>query len=132
MMLLYRQMHSSFFVYFLVPVFCALHSSGILANVLHFTLMYSISLSPNILMQVKCSSDPSEASGFVRVNKLLTFIPLLFIILRIWSLVQYIYTICITKRYPTGCVPPGLKAGYLTFGIMQVKSVSTYWRSDNY
>ena len=72
-------------------------------------------------MQVKCSSDPNETSGFVRVNKILTLIPLLFIFLRIWSLVQYIYTVSIAKHYPDGCVPQGLKAGYLTLGIMQVK-----------
>ena len=79
-----------------------------------------------LLMQAKCSSDPSKTSGFVKVNKILTLIPLLFIILRIWSLVQYFYTISIAKRFPNGCVPPGLKAGYLTLGIIKVKSDFTF------
>lgn len=94
-------------------------------------LLYSATVI-NIRRQVKSSSDPNESSGFVRVNKILTLIPILFIILRIWSLVQYFYTISIAKRHPNGCVPHRLKTGYLTLGILQVKSNSTYMGEEIY
>ena len=71
-------------------------------------------------MQAKSSSDPSETDGLVKVNKILTVIPVLFIILRAWSTVQYIYTNSIAKYHHNGCIPTTLKAGYLTFGILQV------------
>ena len=55
-----------------------------------------------------------------RVGRILTLIPLLFILLRVWCTVQLIFVHYLYSHKRNGCILSGLRKGYVTFGVLQV------------
>jgi len=77
------------------------------------------------------------SSGLVtavqRADRKLTFIPIMFILLRIWGTIQFFYSILVSIFYRNGqCVPEWAFNGYLVLGYMQVstalQNTRDYWR----
>jgi len=59
-----------------------------------------------------------------RVGKILIFIPVLFVLIRIWSVIQYFYTTYLTGLTDVSgqCIPSSpYQAIYVSLGIFQVK-----------
>ena len=57
-----------------------------------------------------------------RVGRILTLIPMLFVILRVWCTAQslYVYHLADYSYNHNGCISGGLRKGYITLGVLQV------------
>ena len=64
----------------------------------------------------------SPVHARVLVNKILVLIPILFIILRIWSTFQHFYFIYLTDNAVDGCISRGEKTVYVALGFLQVSA----------
>jgi len=61
-----------------------------------------------------------------RVNKILVFIPVLFIILRVWATVQYFFSVYVSRYHAIDngrCIPAGLKVVHVILGVLQVRGL---------
>ena len=59
-------------------------------------------------------------SAMQRADKKLTFIPMVYILLRMWGTIQFIYAISVSKLTYFGCVPEGYAVGFTFLAYMQV------------
>ena len=57
------------------------------------------------------------------VDRKLLFIPMIFILLRMWGTLQFFYSLIISKHLQCGCVPTNLHIGFLVFGYLHVSHV---------
>ena len=70
--------------------------------------------------------DPERSASIkvkMRVAKqTLVFIPILFILLRMWCTLQYFYVVYLANNAENNdwCIPVGLKDGHFVLGILQV------------
>ena len=69
--------------------------------------------------------DEQEAAmeRVTRVGRILLFIPVLFVLLRVWAVVQYLYTVYLTHLTdPSGrCIPTDShKTIHVALGVLQV------------
>ena len=58
-----------------------------------------------------------------RVGRILLFIPVLFVLLRVWAVVQYLYIVYLTQLTdPSGCCIPAdpHKTVHVVLGVLQV------------
>ena len=66
------------------------------------------------------------SSGLVtavqKADRKLTFIPIIFILLRIWGTIQFFYSIGVSKYTKSQCVPEGVFYRYLVLGYLQVST----------
>ena len=53
-------------------------------------------------------------------NRRFKYIPVFFLLLRIWGTVQLFYSIGMAGKNHDGCLPPGVQTGYFILGIVQV------------
>lgn len=58
------------------------------------------------------------AAAVQGVDRKLTFIPVMFILLRMWGTLQFFYGLIISKHIQCGCVHKDLRAGFVFFGYM--------------
>ena len=60
-----------------------------------------------------------------RVNKILVFIPVLFIILRVWATVQYFFSVYASYHAVNNgrCIPEGLEVVHVVLGVLQVRGI---------
>ena len=63
------------------------------------------------------------AAAVQGVDRKLTFIPVMFILLRMWGTLQFFYGLIISKHIQCGCVHKDLRAGFVFFGYMHVRSL---------
>lgn len=65
----------------------------------------------------------------VHVETRLLLIPIIFILLRIWGTLQFIFSLAISDkiRSQTGCVPSSVNVVFTVLGILQVSGWSL-WR----
>ena len=62
----------------------------------------------------------STISTIQRADKKLTFIPIVFILLRIWGTLQFIYATGVDHMMYFGCVPKNYAIGFTFFAYVQV------------
>ena len=58
-----------------------------------------------------------------RADRKLTFIPVVFILLRLWGTAQFIYASSVYHVTYFGCVPKSYAVGFTFFAYMQVREV---------
>lgn len=62
----------------------------------------------------------AQAPRIEQAEKRLMFIPIVFLILRIWGTIQYFYSIGVSGRNRDGCIPHEVQIVFYFLGIMQV------------
>jgi G protein-coupled receptor 157 len=63
----------------------------------------------------------STVTAMQRADKKLTFIPVVFILLRIWGTAQFLYATSVEKLMYLGCVPNEYAAGFTFLAYVQVR-----------
>ena len=75
-------------------------------------------------MYVVGHHDPERSASVKEKMKIakrtLVFIPILFILLRMWCTIQYFYVVYLANENNDWCIPVGLKDVHLILGILQV------------
>ncbi len=74
------------------------------------------------------SGDGSHAAhegAWSEVKQRLIFIPMAFILLRMWGTIQFFYSLTRRHKVMDGCVSEGDKILFVTFGVLQVSGVLT-------
>ena len=88
--------------------------------------MLSLLSCSSIHQTQRVESRQFLSSGLVtavqRADRKLTFIPIIFILLRIWGTIQFFYSIVVIKYTKGQCVPGWVFYGYLVLGYLQVST----------
>ena len=67
----------------------------------------------------------AQAPQIEQAEKRLIYIPIVFLILRIWGTIQYFYSIGVSGRNHDGCIPHGVQIVFYLLGIVQVLIIFT-------
>ena len=66
----------------------------------------------------------SSVSAIKRIDKKLTFIPVIFILLRVWGTVQFFYSSGVAHLTYLGCAPKHFATGFTLLAYIQVHITS--------
>jgi len=74
--------------------------------------------------KVKAYPAP-QTNVMTKVNKILVFIPVLFIVLRVWATVQYFFSVYVVQNalHNGHCIPNDLHVPHVVLGVLQVRTV---------
>lgn len=80
------------------------------------------------------TAGSSSRPHLARVEKRLLAIPLLYILLRVWGTLQFIFSIAVDHTNTYGCIPETVQRAYFVFGILQVRKCmyngTTQWQEN--
>ena len=71
-------------------------------------------------MQLAQQNQGPQVAMVENVEKRLLYIPLMFIILRIWGSIQFFFSIAVADDNQKGCIPNVVHTVFFVLGILQV------------
>ncbi len=81
-----------------------------------------------LLLQTKIGeSENILSAGLVSVvkkaDRKLTFIPIVFVLLRMWGTIQFFYSLAVARYIKCACTTPGISLGFELLGYLQVSTL---------